>query len=219
MEMHQTQLKIKHAGMQQALISNTHLLFSGLDTSVLNGLMTNGSSAGVSSTTSPDQETNNFYMALVAISLPIAWAGTGVSGSGFFWMTGKGLGDVNGDTDVTTCNGATNAASSIFNTMDFTNADDAFACDTATNTPYWLAYIGRTCTKDVGHVGGWYCGDNHIVYGPPGVANINGKNFGGLTLTNLLKRYLFFFFLAYTPFPPWTPLLGPVCSFYFGSGV
>lgn len=172
--------------MQEALVSNAHLLFSGEDTTTLNGLMTNGSSGGVWSSTSPSEETNNFYKALVVMTLPVAWMQGASSGAGSFWMTGEAL--AADFSDITSCNGAVEAANERFKGLTFENTESAFVCDEATDTPYWLVYVGRECDIRYSPRYGT-CNGKGSITAPPGMSKIDGKNFGGLTTKDLLLRY------------------------------
>ncbi|OIW33289.1 hypothetical protein CONLIGDRAFT_711208 [Coniochaeta ligniaria NRRL 30616] len=175
-------------GMIKTLNSNAALLFDGKNTSTLNGLLTGGSAAANSLHISPAEMTNNFYKAMVVITMPVAWAANALPTAVVVWFTGKGMG--NGNSDITTCNGAEAAASGLLDSLVLGNDVPArFVCDTATDTPYWLGYIGRNCDwlppSKVGNT--WDCGpDASLVQGPTGIGNVDGTKFGGLTMEDLL---------------------------------
>ena len=171
--------------MQDALVSNAYLLFSGEDTTTLTGLITNGSSGGVWSATSPSEETKNFYKALVVMTLPVAWMEGASSGAGSFWMTGTRL--ASDFSDITSCDGAIEAANERFKGLTFENTESAFICDDAADTPYWLVYVGRECDiRDSPRYG--TCNGKGSITAFPSISKIDGTNFGGLTKKDLLLR-------------------------------
>jgi hypothetical protein len=183
--------------MQACVVANAGLLFSGNDTTVLNSLVTGGTSVNARSQTSPNNMTNNFIQAIVALTMPTAWsANAGSSEASLVWITGQGLGG-HGSSDLTTCSDSTEDTGNQYLSTFFTNSpyvEAQYVCDTATNTPYWLGWLGDSCQYDGTNKGtgaaGLDCDGGGMLQGPPGIATLDGTKYGGLTVEDLLQSSL-----------------------------